>query len=292
VIDLHLHSSASDGLLAPADLVRRVAAAGVTLCSLTDHDTVAGLAAAAAEAARCGLGFITGIEITAVADGRDVHVLGYGFDPASAPLEAFLCAQREERRLRVRRLLDRLGELGMPLDESRVLAAPTAACGTSTRTLGRPHVARAMVDARYVASVAEAFDSWLGSGRPAFVSRAGASPAEVVGIVQRAGGVAAMAHPGITKRDDLAPGLAAAGLDALEVWHSEHDEAQSQRYRETASALGLLMTGGSDFHGDTAGRVCGLGSVGTPRDAFDALAARLAERARALPVPVDAGVRA
>jgi 3',5'-nucleoside bisphosphate phosphatase len=287
VIDLHLHSSASDGLLAPADLVRRIAAAGVSICSLTDHDTVAGLAEASAEAAACGLGFVSGIEITAMADGRDVHMLGYGFDPDSAPFEAFLCAQREERRLRIRRLLDRLAELGMPLDEARVVAAPGEAPGAKGRAVGRPHVARAMVDAGYVASVAEAFDAWLGTGRPAFVSRAGASPAEVVAIVQSAGGVAALAHPGVTKRDDVLPALVAAGIDAIEVWHSEHDAEQTQRYAEIASAHELLMTGGSDFHGDQAGRVCGLGTVGMPREAFEALMVRLGERAR-----VNASARA
>jgi 3',5'-nucleoside bisphosphate phosphatase len=287
VIDLHLHSSASDGLLAPADLVRRVAAAGVSICSLTDHDTVAGLAEASAEAAACGLGFVSGIEITAMADGRDVHMLGYGFDPDSAPLEAFLCGQREERRLRIRRLLDRLADLGMPLDEARVVAAPAEASGAKGRAVGRPHVARAMVDAGYVASVAEAFDAWLGTGRPAFVSRAGASPAEVVAIVQSAGGIAALAHPGVTKRDDVLPALVAAGIDAIEVWHSEHDAGQTQRYAEIASAHRLLMTGGSDFHGDQAGRVCGLGTVGMPREAFEALMVRLGERAR-----VNASARA
>lgn len=288
MIDLHLHSTASDGLLAPADLVRRVAAAGIRVCSLTDHDTVAGLAEAADAAARAGLTFVPGIEITAVADGRDVHMLGYGFDPASPSLDAFLCAQRDERRLRIRRLIDRLGELGMPLDESQIVPAPEPGA-KSARALGRPHVARAMVAAGYVACVADAFEQWLGSGRPAFVSRAGASPAEVVAIVQRAGGVAAMAHPGVTKRDDLAPALAAAGLDAIEVWHSEHDETQTAAYRAMAKQHGLLMTGGSDFHGDAAGRVCGLGAVGMPREAYDRLLARLAERASAAP-PAGASV--
>ena len=281
MIDLHLHSSASDGHLTPAALVRRVADAGVRVCSLTDHDTVAGLAEAAAEAARRGLGFVPGIEITAVADGRDVHMLGYGIDPASASLDAFLAAQREWRRQRIGRLIDRLRDLGMSLDASRVLPAPAAPGWTSTRELGRPHVARAMIEAGYVSSVTEAFDQWLGVGRPAFVDRTGASPADVIAIIQGAGGAAAMAHPGVTKRDDLAPALAAAGLDAIEVWHSDHDEAQTAKYRDVASEHALLMTGGSDFHGDAAGRVCGLGTVGMPREAFDALMARIGVRSRA-----------
>jgi predicted metal-dependent phosphoesterase TrpH len=133
-----------------------------------------------------------------------------------------------------------------------------------------------MVSAGYVGSVSEAFDMWLGAGRPAFVPRSGATPQEVVAIIQEAGGVAAMAHPGLTKRDALIPALAAAGLDALEVWHSEHDDEATERYRLLAREHGLLMTGGSDFHGDLADRVCRLGEVGVPIEAFEALLARLA----------------
>jgi predicted metal-dependent phosphoesterase TrpH len=282
VIDLHLHTSASDGLLSPAELVDRVAAAGVSTCSVTDHDTVAGLDAAAAASAARGLRFLPGIEITAVADGRDVHMLGYGFDPASAPLASFLIAQREERRLRVQRLFGRLAALDMPVDEAQVLAAAHG------RVIGRPHVARAMVAAGYVATVTEAFERWLGSGQPAFVPRSGAAPEEVVALVQRAGGLAAMAHPGLTKRDALIPGLVAAGLDAIEVWHSEHDDRETARYRALAAEHGLLMTGGSDFHGDLADRVCRLGAIGVPDDAFDALMARLSARRAAADAAVVA----
>lgn len=275
MIDLHLHSSASDGLLAPADLVRRVAAAGVSTCSVTDHDTLAGLGDAAAAAAALGLGFITGIEITSVADGRDVHLLGYGFDPSTPELGEFLVTQRAQRRRRVGRLLERLASLGMPLDEAQVTAAPASDVKPG-RAIGRPHVARAMVAAGYVATVNEAFERWLGAGQPAFVSREGASPAEVIALIQRAGGVAVLAHPALTKRDDLLPSLVAAGLDAVEVWHSEHDDETTRRYRDVAAEHGLLMTGGSDFHGDLAGRVCALGDVGMPREAFAALTDRLA----------------
>jgi 3',5'-nucleoside bisphosphate phosphatase len=217
-----------------------------------------------------------------VADGRDVHMLGYGFDPASAPLASFLIAQREERRLRVQRLFGRLAALDMPVDEAQVLAAAHG------RVIGRPHVARAMVAAGYVATVTEAFERWLGSGQPAFVPRSGAAPEEVVALVQRAGGLAAMAHPGLTKRDALIPGLVAAGLDAIEVWHSEHDDRETARYRALAAEHGLLMTGGSDFHGDLADRVCRLGAIGVPDDAFDALMARLSARRAAAAVVAPA----
>jgi predicted metal-dependent phosphoesterase TrpH len=290
VIDLHLHSSASDGLLAPPDLIDRVAAAGICTCSVTDHDTVAGLEEAAAAAAARGLRFLSGIEITAVADGRDVHMLGYGFDPASPQLAMFLSGQRAERRQRVRRLIGRLAELGMPVDETQVVSASEdEARAHAGRVLGRPHVARAMVAAGYVASVNEAFERWLGSGRPAFVSRAGAPPAEVVAIIHHAGGLAAIAHPGLTNRDGLIPGLIDAGVDALEVWHSEHDEEHTRRYHRLALEHGLLMTGGSDYHGDVTGRVCRLGEIGVPDEAFDALVERLANRALSRAGASDAG---
>jgi predicted metal-dependent phosphoesterase TrpH len=278
VIDLHLHTSASDGQLSPSDLIARVAAAGITVCAVTDHDTVGGLAEAAEAAGASGLRLLPGIEITAVDGGRDVHMLGYGFDPGSGLLDGFLRSQREERRRRVGRILERLAALGMPLDEGRILAARAAAGGgtASSRTLGRPHVARAMIEAGYVADVGEAFDLWLASGRPAFVPRGGASPADVVALIHRAGGVASMAHPGQTKRDDLIDGLVAAGLDAIEVWHGEHDDAATARYAALATARGLLMTGGSDFHGEMAGRVSRLGEVVVPREALDALLARMA----------------
>jgi predicted metal-dependent phosphoesterase TrpH len=271
VIDLHLHTAASDGLLPPADLVERIQAAGISAFSVTDHDTVAGLEAAADAAAARGMRFVTGIEVTAIQDGRDLHMLGYGIDPRSPALLAFLEKQRELRRHRVHLVLDRLAALGVPIDPAPVLASDSE----GGRTVGRPHVAREMVRAGYVRSVSEAFDSWLATGRPAFVPRDGASPAEVVAVIHEAGGVAAMAHPGVTNRDGLLTELVAHGLDALEVWHSDHDEAAARRYAALAGTLGLLMTGGSDFHGDGEDRVNGLGRVGMPEQAFSALLARL-----------------
>lgn len=271
MIDLHVHSTASDGLVDPAELAGRLAAAGVTTFSLTDHDTVAGLDAASAAAAGHGLGFLAGIEITAVHEDRDVHVLGYGIDPRSPGLARFLKSQRETRRARVRRIAERLAAIGLPIGPEAVEPPPGPG-----RSIGRPHVARALVRAGHAASVAEAFDRWLGRGRPAFVPRVGPTVGEVIDAIGEAGGVAGLAHPGVTACDGLIPGLAARGLTAIEVWHSDHDPDTTQRYHALAAELELLATGGSDFHGDGAGRRCRLGEVGTPPDRYERLLERIA----------------
>lgn len=282
MIDLHLHTTASDGLLSPDALVERLAQAGIETCSVTDHDTVAGLAPAAAAAARHGLRLLPGIEITAVEDGGDVHMLGYGFDPASPRLAEFLHAQRADRRARAHRILEALAALGMPLDPVAVFGTSPAegdaeadaegeAEDAGGRSIGRPQIARALVAAGYVASVSDAFDVWLGRDRPAYRPRTGASAAAVIDLLHDVGGIASMAHPGVTKRDALIPALAAHGLDAIEVWHSDHDDVTTARCLAQATALGLQTTGGSDYHGDQPGRNARLGSVGVPAAAFDRL---------------------
>ena len=273
MIDLHVHSTASDGALAPEALAARLVRAGITAFSLTDHDTTAGLAAAAAGARAAGLGFVTGIEITAVEAERDVHVLGYGIDPASPSLAAFLAEQRGNRRARIAAIESKLAALGMPV----TLAPPDGAPGAADagRSIGRPVVARALVAAGYVASVQEAFERFLLPGCPAFVPRTGAPVAEVVATIARAGGIASLAHPGETKKDASIQAWVEAGLPAIEVWHTNHDDAAVARYAEMASRWGLFATGGSDFHGDDAGRACRIGEVGIPAGDFARLNARL-----------------
>jgi predicted metal-dependent phosphoesterase TrpH len=247
VIDLHLHTTASDGRLSPADLVARVAAAGITTMSVTDHDTVAALAEVGVEASARGIRLVPGIEVTAVADARDVHLLGYFFDPASVPLLTFLEGQRAQRVSRVREIGARLARLGIPIDVDALVTTAASRPGTS---VGRPQIARALVSAGHVSSVQEAFERWLATGLPAFVPRTGPSPAKVVDVVHAAGGVVSFAHPGVTRRDDLIRPLADHGLDAIEVYHSDHLPEDVQQYRGLAQRLGVLVSGGSDFHGD------------------------------------------
>jgi predicted metal-dependent phosphoesterase TrpH len=275
VIDLHVHSTASDGTLAPEALASRLARDGITTFSLCDHDTTAGIAAAAAGARAAGMGFLAGIEITAIEDGKDVHVLGYGIDPASAPLAWFLAEQRAHRRARIVEIEARLAELGVPV----TLVSDGRGSSDDERAIGRPVVARALVAAGHVASISEAFDRYLTPGQPAFVPRRGAPVADVIAMIARAGGVASLAHPGQTKRDDAIARWVDAGLPAIEVWHSHHDEDAVARYTAVAARHGLLMTGGSDFHGDDGNRVYRVGTVGTPADAYARLTARLGEPA-------------
>ena len=181
-IDLHLHTTASDGRCSPQELVDRAAAAGVTVMAVTDHDTTAAIDDVRSAASVRGIETVGGIEITAVEAGRDVHILGYFIDPADIQLSAFLMRQRTHRIARVVAVGDRLAQLGMPIDTGPLIAKARQESG---RSVGRPQIARAMVTAGYVVDTREAFDRWLATGRPAFVPRAGPSPEEVIAIAAR-----------------------------------------------------------------------------------------------------------
>jgi predicted metal-dependent phosphoesterase TrpH len=271
VIDLHLHTTASDGRSSPADLVREAAAAGLTTIAVTDHDTTGAQAEVAAAAAGAGLRTIPGIEITAVHTSRDVHILAYFIRDNDAELETFLASQRVNRRKRLERMIELLDRVGAPVDPD-LLQQHTGAGG---RSLGRPLLADALVRAGHVQTRTEAFERFLGQGRPGFVAREGASPADVIDLVARAGGVTSLAHPGKGRRDEIIPQLVEAGLPAIEVHHSDHDVTDVNRYRQMAATYGLLITGGSDYHGPGSGRTAGFGQVTLDQASFD----RLLERA-------------
>lgn len=246
MVDLHLHTTVSDGRLAPAELVERVAAAGVRVMAVTDHDTTRATADVQHAAAAFGIEAIAGIEITAVEGERDIHILGY-FLRDDETFEQFLAEQRE---LRIRRVADfarTLAALDMPIDIAPRLEEARLNPG---RSLGRPQVALAMIAAGHVASMDEAFDRWLAYGRPAFVARQGPDCEAVIARIHHAGGLASLAHPGKTRIDGRLPALCDAGLDAIEAYHSDHDVREVERYRVLARRFGVLLTGGSDFHGD------------------------------------------
>jgi predicted metal-dependent phosphoesterase TrpH len=279
MIDLHLHTTASDGALSPSELVARAGAAHLSIIAITDHDTTAGTLAARAAARDAGLELVPGIEISAVADGRDVHMLGYFIDAESPSLNTFLDAQRAERVRRVTEMGHRLASLGCAIDVEPILAA--AQCG---RSVGRPQIADALVGGGYAADRDDAFRRYLEHGAPGFVPRCGVSPFDVIRVVHAAGGVVAMAHPGLTRRDDLIPAMVEAGLDGLEARHSDHDEATEARYRALAAQLGVFTTAGSDYHGESGRRAGRLGSVVMPSTDFDALR-RVVERRRQVDRP-------
>jgi predicted metal-dependent phosphoesterase TrpH len=186
-------------------------------------------------------------------------------------LADFLSKQRDDRERRLQRLLERLAELGVPIDGAALVQA---ARSDLSRTIGRPHVADAMVAAGHARDRSEAFDRWLGEGRPAFVPRRGSSPDDVIGIIARAGGVSSLAHPGSTGVDPIVPRLASAGLAALEVRHSDHDVGMERHYRELARRAGLACSGGSDFHGDCVHGSRSIGEVTLPVEDFAGLESR------------------
>lgn len=279
MIDLHTHTTASDGACAPAELVARAARAGITVLGVTDHDTFAGCAEAAAACERHGIEFVAGIEVTAVSEARDVHVLGYFLDVESPRFNRFLTIQRQQRLERVRQMLALLRTHGLVLDVDAVLAPGLQ---DAAKSAGRPWIARALVKAGYVPNVAEAFNRWLARGRPAFVERESPSPAEVIALIHDAGGLASLAHPVLLERDEWIPGYVRAGLDALEAFHRDHDAATTARYLTLADSHGLLVTGGSDYHADSAYGGGGPGKVTLPAKEYQRLrGARAARRATA-----------
>ncbi len=247
--DLHSHSSASDGTRPPAEVIRRAAAAGLDAIALTDHDTVAGLAAAGA-ALPPGLTLIGGMELSCRRDGHSVHLLAYLFDPEHPDLAGQCEAIRNSRVERARAMVAKLNELGVPVTWEQV----TTIAGGGV--IGRPHIARAMVQAGAISSADEAFSpEWIGPGGRAHVRRYALDPAEAIGLVHAAGGVTVLAHPFAVTRgwsvpETLIGELAQAGLDGVEVAHPDHDPGQREHLAAVARELGLTATGGSDDHGD------------------------------------------
>jgi predicted metal-dependent phosphoesterase TrpH len=268
LIDLHTHTTASDGRRTPPDLVACAAAAGVTVLSVTDHDTIAGCDPAAAACADAGVEFVPGIEITAMRDGADVHVLGYFIDRHSTALLTFLADQRRRRLERVRQMILRLGMCGVELDADAILQP---GIDDPSRSVGRPWIARALVERGLCATTGEAFDRWLGRGRPAYVARVAAPPEEIFTRIHEAGGIASLAHPGLLGHDGWIPAFRSAGLDAVEAYHTKHDAERTRHYVALAERLGLAVSGGSDYHADEAHGAVSPGSVSLPRPAYDAL---------------------
>ncbi|HEY3067101.1 MAG TPA: PHP domain-containing protein [Methylomirabilota bacterium] len=274
-VDLHSHTTASDGALAPRELVRTAVRHGVRVLAVTDHDSTEGLAEAMAEAAQHPLlTIVPGLEINCDVDGGEVHVLGYYVEHEAPWFQEFLREQRAERRARIHRLAERLGELGMPIDPDEVFAI------VREGSAGRPHVAQVMVQRGYVKSVREAFDRYLHSRGPAAVPRRRLTPVEAIAVIRRARGVPVLAHPGVTGLDGLIPDLIAAGLMGIEAYYNEHSALQTAGYLEMCRAHDLVATGGSDFHGPHTGRNNPPGTPAVSMQVFEALRERAArERA-------------
>jgi predicted metal-dependent phosphoesterase TrpH len=268
--DLHLHTRYSDGSYTPAELLREAAERRFSAIAVTDHDTLDAIPEALRVGKRFDVEIIAGVEITCRVDAQELHMLAYflGDDWQNPQFRAVLEHATRVREQRTRQFVARLNELGVPLTLADVVACSD--CGT----LGRPHVAMALQKRGFVSSVEEAFNRFLKRGKPAYVERYRMSAAETIGHIKRAGGVAVLAHPGLNKVDDRIREMADQGLDGLEVWHSRHSAAQTQRYLKLTEELGLLATGGSDCHGAVRGEPL-LGTIKLPYERVEALKERV-----------------
>lgn len=249
-LDLHLHTTHSDGSCTPTEVVTMAHRAGVTALAITDHDIMTGVTEAITAGQQCGVEIIPGVEISSLAGNSELHILGYFLDQQDTDLLARLKTLRDGRHRRNPQIIERLQTLGIDItyDEVRALAG--------SDSVGRPHIARALMDKRVVTSAKEAFDRFLAEGKPAYVPRVLPSPAEAIRWIKAAHGLAVLAHPTWIKvvaqsLIDLVRQLKADGLDGVEVYYSTHAARQTREYLSLAQQLGLLMTGGSDFHGVT-----------------------------------------
>jgi 3',5'-nucleoside bisphosphate phosphatase len=247
IIDLHMHSTASDGELPPEAVVGRAAAAGVAAMALTDHDTLAGVPAAIAAGERVGIRVVGGCEFSVAAPWGEMHVLGYFLPPGTKLLEDFLLRCRLDRERRGRAMVERLHRLGIQVNDADVLAEAEGGA------VGRPHVARALLRRGLVGSVNEAFDRFLGRGRPAYVEKSLPTFVQVAELVHQVGGVVSAAHLKDRGTRSLLTHFKQLGLDAVETRHPSHDPDVRARLTEFALDLGLHRTGGSDWHGDPVG---------------------------------------
>ena len=265
-VDLHSHSTRSDGALTPTVLVERAALRGLTCLALTDHDTTDGVAEAQAAAQRLGIELVSGIEISAWYN-REIHILGYFLDPQAPHVLASNERQREARINRVREICERLATLKVDLDAEEILSG----CSGNA---GRPHVARALIHKGYARNFDEAFQRYLGAKAPAYIPASRLPASEAIRLIHQAGGAAVVAHPGVDNLTEILPALAAAGLDGIETEHPAHCKRTARRFRKRARELGLLSTGGSDFHRPEG--KAELGDIGIDLERLETLRARAA----------------
>ncbi len=269
-VDVHCHTTASDGVLEPEELVRRAARLALTVVAITDHDTVSGVRAARAAGESLGVEIIPGVEINTDVPGSEVHVLGYFIDYQDDFLESQLRRLREGRLARAREMVEKLAALGAPVRLERVLQI------ARDGAVGRPHVAQALMEAGHVNTFNEAFDRYLGRNSPAYVERMKFTPGEACQLIRRSGGVPVLAHPvffdtvgkatGPLPLEDMLPDLLAAGLMGLEVYYPSYDARTTEYLMALARKYGLLLTGGTDFHGILPDRI-DLGAIYVPMKA-------------------------
>ena len=265
-----MHSTASDGRMSPAEVVRLAAKLGVETIALTDHDTTAGLAAAQEAAAEYGVTVLNGIELSSQGEGGGVDFLGYGFDAESALLRDKLAELREGRVERAREMVGKLNSLGVAMEWEQVKRQ------AGDGAIGRPHVAWALLEAGQVGSVTEAFERWIGGSGPAYVPRRRFTAQEVIALLREAGGVAVLAHAARSNTMGLVPELVEMGLEGLEVYYPGHSRKQVRRLLRLCGKHELGASGGSDFHGMSLDGTASLGGTFVPAEKVEWLLRRTA----------------
>jgi predicted metal-dependent phosphoesterase TrpH len=289
-VDLHCHSTASDGTLPPAEVVRLAKQSGLSGLALTDHDTIGGVEAAAEEAARVGLDFLAGIEISCeYPPPGTMHILGYGVDPTSATLRDLTRRLLEGRDNRNPRIIQKLNELGVSITMREVEEEAKATAADGKKPIGRPHIAAVLLRKGYVSSIKQAFDKYLAQGGAAYFDKERLTMREAMDLIRQSGGMPVLAHPvqlrtqNDAQLERVVKDLVDLGLVGLEVIHSDHDQRMVDQYTRLATTHGLLKTGGSDFHG-TNKKDIALGLANgrrIPREFLDRLLERHRELRRA-----------
>jgi len=279
--DLHLHTFFSDGTYSPEEMVEKARGWGFSALSLTDHDTVEGCERTAAACALAEIEFISGAELTAQHEEHEIHILGYFIDTSHAGLLSEIEKFQAVRQNRIREIVARLNSLGIPLDAETVFNL------ANCRSPGRPHVARALVQAGVCSGLDEAFERFLKKNRPAFVPKFKMSAAVAIDLIHEAGGVAVLAHPGLNHADQVIAPMAEAGLDGIECFHTKHSTSTAEHYLEIADSLNLLVTGGSDCHGMNKGKPL-IGTIKLPYQHVQKLKERVKERKEGLKPRISA----
>ena len=240
--DLHVHTRISDGWISPGDAVARAARVGLAAVAIADHDSISGIQTALWAGQQYNVEVIPAVEVSSGIDNRELHILGYYIDWRDRKFAEKLLEIQEFRKERIKLIVDKLRELNINIPYNVVIALDGG-------VVGRPHIAQAMVDLGYVRTTDEAFDKYLGVGKPAYVSKYPLTPQKAIHLIKRVGGIPVLAHPVFARADDLLPELIEAGLRGLEVYHTKHDASVTKHYEELARKYDLLMTGGSDSHG-------------------------------------------
>jgi len=254
---MHVHTTASDGIESPAEVVARARVIGLEALAITDHDTLEGIEPAIVAGHLHGVEVIPGIELSTEDNGKEIHILGYLMDLSNQEFIDKISLFRQYRIKRIKKMVIKLKELGFPVEMERVMAI------SGTGSVGRPHLAAEMVEAGVVADITEAFDKYIGTGCPAYVPRYKVKPVEAVQLIRKAKGIPVLAHPGLSNSSELIPDLVQVGLIGLEAYHPAHSRELSAYYCRLAEKHSLIITGGSDYHGTghKEGRDLGMATV-------------------------------